>query len=103
MNEEILSIKIDYHIAHIFMIFFLLHQQIDTHYLWSIIAANVNLCVIKPIEIQINVLNALFNFDIIFRLIFAHCRQMDENDILILMSEDIKKVWINVSDIQNIQ
>lgn len=30
-------------------------------------------------------------------------RQMDDNDILILMSEDIKKVWINVSDIQNIQ
>jgi hypothetical protein len=24
---------------------------------------------------------------------------MDEHDILILMSEDIKKVWINVSDI----
>jgi len=50
------------------MIFFLLHQQIDTHYLWSIIAANVNLCVIKPSEIQINVLNAVFNFDIIFLL-----------------------------------
>ncbi|XP_071158228.1 uncharacterized protein [Mytilus edulis] len=29
--------------------------------------------------------------------------QMDENDVLIHMSEDIKKCWMNVSDISNIQ